>query len=98
MINRLNIDHMTMIALALVAALPFMTLSPAEAATVDCQAQLETVRIEAVNAEPKIAAKALRTAEAAAKICVQGNRFEAGKKFAQARLQLDSSMQFAARR
>lgn len=95
---RFGIDHVTMIMLAMTATLPFLALSPVDAATPDCQDQYQAVRIEADAAEPAAAAKALRTARLAEKICIEGNRFEAGRKFTLARKQLGPDVQIADRR
>ncbi|PZN93027.1 MAG: hypothetical protein DCF31_13980 [Alphaproteobacteria bacterium] len=97
MIRRLNIDHMTLVTLAMIGALPLIAMSPAEAATTDCQARFETVRLDSATAQPKAAAKALRTARLASKICTEGNRVEAARKFAQAHQQLDGNVQVAAK-
>ncbi|WP_426168117.1 hypothetical protein [Sandarakinorhabdus sp. DWP1-3-1] len=97
MIRRLNIDHMTLITLAMFAAMPFMAATPAAAATADCEARFETVRVEAATAEPKAAAKALRTARVAVKICAEGNHVEAARKFDVAQQQLGDKLQVAAR-
>ena len=97
-ITRSTIDRLTITALLLTASLPFVALSPVQAATNQCAAQVQAVQTEAAAADPKAAAKALRTARVAEKICAEGNRFEAAKKFAQAREQLGASVQLADRR
>ena len=98
MIARSTIDRLTIAALMLTATLPFAAISPAHAATPTCAAQVQTVQAEAAAADPQAAAKALRTARVAEKICAEGNRHEAAKKFAQAREQLASNIQLAASR
>ncbi len=98
MIARSTIDRLTIAALMLTATLPFAAFSPAHAATPSCAAQVQSVQAEAAAADPQAATKALRTARVAEKICAEGNRHEAAKKFAKAREQLASSIQLAARR
>jgi hypothetical protein len=98
MIARSTIDRLTITALLLTATLPFAALSPVQAATNQCAAQVQEVAASAAAADPQAAAKALRTARIAEKICAEGNRFEANKKFAQAREQLGTNIQFAERR
>ena len=98
MIARSTIDRLTISALLLTVTLPFAALSPVQAATNQCAAQAQEVITAAAAAEPQAAAKALRTARLAEKICAEGNRHEAGKKFAQAREQLGTNIQFADRR
>ena len=97
-ITRTTIDRLTITALLLTAALPFVALSPVQAATNQCAAQVQAVQAEAAAADPKAAAKALQTARTAAKICAEGNSFEAAKKFALARTQLGTNVQLAERR
>lgn len=97
-ITRFTIDRLTIAALALTAILPFVAISPVNAGTVDCAAQAQQLRTEAASANPQDAAKALRTVRLAEKICAEGNSHEAAKKFAVARAQLASTMQFADRR
>ena len=53
---------------------------------------------EPASANPQDAAKALRSIKIAEKICAEGNSFEAAKKFALARTQIASNVQFAERR
>ena len=97
-------DRLTIIGLAMAAALPFLALSPvkaapaAAAAFTDCAAQARVVLADAAAADPRAAAKAQRTVRTAEKICAAGNRHEAAKKFALARQQLGTAVQFAARR
>lgn len=94
-----SIDRLTIIALLATATLPFAAFSPAQAASgAHCAAQAEEVRALARDAEPKAAAKALRTASVAERICAEGARLEAGKKFSLAMKQLDMSVQTADRR
>lgn len=98
MIARSTIDRLTITALLMTAMLPFAALSPVKAATVNCTAQVQAVQAGAAAADPKAAAKALRTANLAEKICAEGNTHEAAKKFALARTQLGTNVQFAERR
>jgi hypothetical protein len=99
MISRFTIDRMTIAALAVAATLPFLAISPVQAGTVDCAAQAEAIAASAATAsDPKAAAKALRTARVAAKICAEGNGHEAAKKFSLARTQLGDNIQLAERR
>ncbi|MFZ4382917.1 MAG: hypothetical protein ACOYO0_13245 [Sandarakinorhabdus sp.] len=100
MITSFNLDRITLVGLAMAGLLPFLALSPApaNAAPVDCAAQAAAVRSQAETADPKAAARALKTVRIAEKICAEGGSFEAGKKFAQARAQLDTGVQLAARR
>ncbi len=94
-----SIDRLTIFALLATATLPFAAFSPVQAASVDqCAAQAEQVRTLAETAEPKAAAKALRTAALAERLCAEGGRMEAGKKFSLAMKQLDTSVQIADRR
>lgn len=93
-----GIDHVTMIILAMTATLPFLALSPAAAATPACQTEYQAIRTEAGTARPDAAARALRTARLAEKICAEGNDFEADRKFALARKQLGTDIQVADRR
>jgi hypothetical protein len=58
----------------------------------------EQVRTLAETAEPKAAAKALRTARLAEQLCAEGGRLAAGKKFTLAMSQLDTSVQLADKR
>jgi hypothetical protein len=95
---RIDTDRLTITGLAIAALLPFLALSPAKAAPSQCTTQLEAVQAQAAGAEPKAAAKALRTAQVAQKICAEGNRHEAAKKFAQAQKLLDTGVQLADRR
>lgn len=98
MIARSTIDRLTIAALMLTATLPFAAFSPAHAGTTQCAVQAEQLRTEATSANPQDAAKALRSVKIAEKICAEGNSHEAAKKFAQARAQLASTVQFAERR
>lgn len=95
-----NFDRVSIIALAMVATLPFIAVSPADAAPADCavEAQAIQTQAQATNVSPDSAAKALRMAKIGEKICVEGGRHEAAKKFAAARAQLDQSVQYADRR
>jgi hypothetical protein len=99
-INSLNFDRITLVGLAMAGVLPFLALSPApaRAAPVDCAAEATALRAQAETADPKAGAKALKLVRVAEKICAEGNRFEAGKKFAQARGQIDAGVQLADRR
>ncbi len=97
-ITRFFTDRLTIAALALTAILPFAALTPAHAGTTQCAVQAEQLRTEAASANPQDAAKALRSIKIAEKICAEGNAHEAAKKFAQARTQLASNVQFAERR
>lgn len=96
-ISRFSIDRLTITTLALAATLPFMAVSPVKAATIDCAQQAQELRIAAASASPEAAAKLLRTVNVAEKLCAEGGRFEASRKFAQARQQLDGSIQLAKR-
>ena len=98
MIARSTIDRLTIAALMLTATLPFAAITPAHAGTTQCTVQAEQLRTEAASANPQDAAKALRSVKIAEKICAEGNAHEAAKKFAQARTQLASTVQFAERR
>jgi capsular polysaccharide biosynthesis protein len=98
MIARSTIDHLTIAALMLTATLPFAAITPAHAGTTQCAVQAEQLRTEAASANPQDAAKALRSIKIAEKICAEGNSHEAAKKFALARTQLASTVQFAERR
>ena len=100
MFNSFNLDRVSIIALAMVATLPFIALSPAEAAPVDCavEAQAITVQARADGVAPKDSARALQLVRVGEKICVEGSRFEAAKKFAAARAQLRQGVEFADRR
>lgn len=94
-----SIDRLTIIALLATASLPFAAFSPAQAATSQsCAEQAQQVRTLAETADPKDAAKALRTASVAERICAEGGRLEAGKKFTLALKQLDVSVQMADKR
>jgi hypothetical protein len=96
----INTDRLTITGLAIAALLPFLAISPVKAGekAASCAAEVQSVQEQAATATPDAAAKALRTARLAQKICAEGNRFEAGKKFAQARQQLDTGVQLADRR
>lgn len=103
MINFLNLDRFAIIGLAMVATLPFIALSPADAATADCTVEAQAIEAQSLRAEadgvsPQVTAKALRTVRIAQKICNEGGRHEAAKKFEQARAQLGSSVELADRR
>ena len=98
MIARSTIDRLTIAALMLTATLPLAAITPAHAGTTQCAVQAEQLRTEAASANPQDAAKALRSIKIAEKICAEGNAHEAAKKFAQARTQLASTVQFAERR
>ena len=98
MIARSTIDRLTIAALMLTATLPFAAITPAHAGTTQCAVQAEQLRTEAASANPQDAAKALRSIKIAEKICAEGNAHEAAKKFALARTQLASTLQFAERR
>ncbi len=94
-----NTDRLTIIGLAMAAVLPFLALSPVQAApAANCTVEAQAVRSEASAADPQAAAKALRTVRTAEAICAEGNRHEAAKKFAQARAQLGTAVQMADRR
>ncbi|WP_439545407.1 hypothetical protein [Sandarakinorhabdus sp.] len=99
-ISSFTLDRITLVGLAMAGLLPFLALSPtpARAAAVDCAAEATALRSQAHTADPKAAAKALKLVRVAEKICAEGNRFEAGKKFAQARGQIDTGVQLADRR
>lgn len=95
-----NFDRASVIALAMVAALPFLALSPADAATADCAAEAQAIKVQALadGVSPTSAGKALRTVKIGEKICAEGGRHEAAKKFAAARAQLNQGVQYADRR
>jgi hypothetical protein len=95
---RIDTDRLTITGLAIAAILPFLALSPVKAAPSQCATELQAITAQAASADPKVAAKALRAAHVAQKICAEGNRHEAGKKFAQARQMLDTGVQLADRR
>lgn len=95
----MNFDRLTIVALLATAALPFAAFSPVKAATVqECAAQAADVRAQAVSAEPKAAAKALRTVALAERLCAEGGRLEAGKKLTLAMKQLGTTVELADRR
>lgn len=96
--RRIDTDRLTITGLAIAAMLPFLALSPAKAAPSQCATEAQAVQAQAAGADAKVAAKALRTAQVAQKICAEGNRHEAAKKFAQARQMLDTGVQLANRR
>ena len=98
MISRFTIDRVTIAALAITATLPFLAISPVKAATPDCAQQVQSIEAGAAAVDAKAAAKALRTARLAARICAEGNGHEAAKKFKLAQSQLGTSVQLAARR
>lgn len=95
-----NLDRASIIALAMVAALPFLALSPADAAIADCAVEAQAIKVQAQadGISPNTAAKALRTIRIGEKICAEGGRHEAAKKFAAARAQLGQGVQYADRR
>lgn len=93
-----NIDRLTITGLAIAAVLPFLAISPVKAAPANCAVEAQAVRTEASAASPEAANKALRLVKTAEAICAEGNRFEAAKKFAQARQQLGTEVQLADRR
>ncbi|GGI84571.1 hypothetical protein GCM10007973_21450 [Polymorphobacter multimanifer] len=100
----ITIDRLTIVALAATAMLPFAAFSPAQAATAQaataqsCAVQSEQIRSLAETAEPRAAAKALRNVRLAERLCAEGGRLEAGKKFTLAMSQLDTSVELADRR
>lgn len=102
MTSIITTDRLTITGLAVAALLPFLALSPVKAAergtVANCATEVAMVQEQANGADPRTAAKALRTARIAEKICAEGNRFEANKKFAQARQMLDTNVQLAANR
>jgi len=99
MITRRTIDRLTIATLAIAATMPFMALSPVQAATVDCAAQVQSIEAGASTAvDARAAAKAVRTARLAAKICAEGNGHEAAKKFKLAQALLGGTVQMAERR
>lgn len=99
MITRFAIDRLTITALLLTATLPFLALSPANAATAtSCAVEAAQLRTDISTAQSPDAAKLLRTVKTAEMICAEGNRHEAAKKFAAARAQLGSNVQLAERR
>ncbi|WP_156255517.1 hypothetical protein [Sandarakinorhabdus oryzae] len=98
MIARSTIDRLTITALALTIVMPFAALSPVKAAPANCAVEAQAIAAQASSADPKAAAKALRTARLAAALCEAGNGHEAAKKFTLARQQLDTSIQLADRR
>ena len=95
-----NFDRVSFIALAMVATLPFIAVSPAEAAPADCAVEAQAIAAQALATDvaPDSAAKALRLVKVGEKICAEGGRHEAAKKFAAARAQLDQAEQYADRR
>jgi hypothetical protein len=95
-----NFDRFSFIALAMVATLPFIAVSPADAAPADCTVEARSIeaQAQATNVSPESAAKALRMVKIGEKICAEGGRHEAEKKFAAARAELDQSVQYADRR
>ncbi len=95
----ISIDRLTIVALAATAMLPFAAFSPAQASpSQSCAVQAEQVRTLAETAEPKAAAKALRNVRLAERLCAEGGRLAAGKKFTLAISQLDTTVQLADRR
>lgn len=96
----LTLDRLTITVLAMTAALPFLALSPAEAASThaDCRTEAQAIRSASDAAEPRTAAKAMRAATVGEKICADGNRREAAKKFALARQFLTDGAQLAEQR
>jgi hypothetical protein len=97
-ITRFFTDRLTIAALALTAILPFAALTPVHAGTAQCAVEAQQLRTEISAAQSKDAAKVLRTVKTAEMICAEGNSHEAAKKFAAARAQLGSNVQFAERR
>ncbi len=95
---RIITDRFTVLGLAMAATLPFMAISPVKAAPASCAVEAQAVLADAANADKDAAARAARLVRVAEKICAEGNRFEAAKKFAQARQQLGSNVQLAATR
>lgn len=99
---RIITDRFTMLGLAMAATLPFLAITPVKAApATSCAVEAQAVLADAANAEKTdrdAAARAARLVRVAEKICAEGNRFEAAKKFAQARQQLSSNVQLAATR
>ena len=98
--NRFNFDRVSIIALAMVATLPFIAVTPADAAPADCavEAQAITAQAQSTAVSPDTATKALRMVQIGEKICAEGGRHEAAKKFAAARSLLDQTVQYADRR
>ena len=95
----INFDRLTIAVMLATAMLPFAAFSPVQAAPAQsCAVQAEQVRTLAETAEPKAAAKALRTARLAEQLCAEGGRLAAGKKFTLAMSQLDTSVQLADKR
>ncbi len=95
----INFDRLTIAVLLATAMLPFAAFSPVQAATAQsCTVQAEQVRTLAKTAEPKAAAKALRTARLAEQLCAENGRTEADKKFTLAMSQLDTPVQLAEKR
>lgn len=95
----INFDRITIAVMLATAMLPFAAFSPVHAsAAPSCTVQAEQIRTLAKTAEPKAAAKALRTARLAEQLCAENGRTEAGKKFALAMSQLDTSVQLAEKR
>ncbi|MEI6485607.1 MAG: hypothetical protein WCO11_05000 [Sphingomonadales bacterium] len=93
-------DRFTILGLAVAAALPFLAISPVKAAPAACAVEAQAVLTDAAasNASGDNITRAVRLAKVAAKMCEEGNRFEAAKKFAQARSQLGTDVQMAERR
>lgn len=96
---RIITDRFTMLGLAMAATLPFLAITPVKAAPASsCAVEAQAVRADAANADKDAAVRAARLVRVAEKICAEGNRFEAAKKFAQARQQLGGNVQLADRR
>ena len=72
------------LAIAISAAFLGATASPALAADTTCAQAPAQIRAAAVNAAPDQARKALAMVATGEKICAEGGRFEAAKKFAAA--------------
>ncbi|NJC10064.1 hypothetical protein [Polymorphobacter fuscus] len=103
MISLFNLDRFAIVGLVLTATMPFIALSPADAAPVDCTVEAQAIealslRAEAGGVSSQATARALRTARLAQKICNEGGRHEAAKKFDLARAQLGSDVELADRR
>jgi hypothetical protein len=76
-----------------------VALTPVKAApATNCAVEAQAVLADAASADKDAAARAARLVRVAEKICAEGNRFEAAKKFAQARETLGANVQLAERR
>lgn len=95
---RIITDRFTILGLAMAATLPFVAISPVKAAPASCAVEAQAVLADAASADKDTAARAARMVRVAEKICAEGNRFEAAKKFAQARETLGANVQLAERR